>query len=128
MLIAFAIGAIGLFTATVWVLSAALGLRRTASIGVAAQPVRRQLLARGQGDRTIDLEGAALSADDHVGAAAAVEVLGDPGGEFVGNSRSQSLADIDMLAGDLDLHGMTTRRPREGVKPPPTPPRRGGTW
>ena len=39
MLIALAVGAIGLFTATVWLLSAALGLRRTASIGVAAQPL-----------------------------------------------------------------------------------------
>jgi hypothetical protein len=39
MLIALAVGAIGLFTATVWVLSAALGLRRTASIGHAAQPL-----------------------------------------------------------------------------------------
>ena len=37
MLIALAVGAIGLFTATVWVLSAALGLRRTASTSVAVQ-------------------------------------------------------------------------------------------
>ena len=39
MLIALAVGAMGLFTATVWVLSAALGLRRTASTGLATQPM-----------------------------------------------------------------------------------------
>lgn len=38
MLVAFAIGIVGLFTATVWVLSAALGLRHAANL-VPAQPV-----------------------------------------------------------------------------------------
>ena len=38
MLVAFAIGIVGVFTALVWVLSAALGLRHTANV-VAAQPM-----------------------------------------------------------------------------------------
>src|SRR5436190_713904 len=40
-----------------------------------------------------------------IGAAAfAVEIFADAGGDFVGDPRTQGLADVDVFAGDLDLH------------------------
>jgi hypothetical protein len=75
-----------------------------------------QLLARSQLDRAIDPEGEALLADHDLGVTAAVEILADAQGDFVGDSRSQSLANVDMLAGDLDLHALSTRLSKLGVK------------
>ena len=74
-------------------------------VRVAAQALGGELLARRQRDRAVDPEGMALAADHHVGAAAvAVEVFADAGGDFVGDPRTQGLADVDVFAGDLDLH------------------------
>ena len=65
------------------------------------------------------LKAVAFAADDHVGAAAvAVEILADAGGEFVGDPRSQSLADVDVFAGDLDLHEPDQRARRRKVSSP----------
>ncbi len=72
---------------------------------IAAQPVGGELLAGRQGDGAVHPERVALSADHHLGApAVAIEVLADAGGEFVGDPRTQGLADVDVFAGDLDLH------------------------
>ena len=45
-----------------------------------------------------------VPADNDIGVAAAIEEFSHTGGEFGGDSRSQSLSDIDMLAGYLHLH------------------------
>jgi len=37
-------------------------------------------------------------------AAVTIEVFADAGGNFVGDPRTQGLTDVDVLAGDLDLH------------------------
>ena len=37
-------------------------------------------------------------------AAVAIKIFPDAGGEFVGDPRAQGLSDIDVFAGDLDLH------------------------
>ena len=87
-------------------------------MGVTARSMAKELLTRSQLYRTVGAEGVALLADDHVGGAAAVKILADAQGDFVGDSRSQSLTNVDMLAGDLDLHAVTTRLSRDGVKRP----------
>ena len=63
-----------------------------------------ELLTRSQLYRAIDTEGVAILADHDLGGAAAIEVFPNAQGDFVGDSRSQSLTNVDMLAGDLDLH------------------------
>ena len=74
-------------------------------MGVGAQSVTLQLLTRGERERAVDLEGVALSADHDVGAAAfAINVFANACGEFVRDPLTQGLSDIDMFAGDLDLH------------------------
>jgi hypothetical protein len=91
-----------------------------------ASSVGARLLLRAQADAAL-LAGANAvvsagcfasvgAAASFVGAAAVtVKILRNAGGEFVRNSRSQSLADVDMLAGDLDSHGLRGRFRRPGV-------------
>jgi hypothetical protein len=74
-------------------------------MGVGPDAVAAELLPGGELYAAIDAEGMAIAAYDHVGVAAAIEVLADGALDFVGDSRSQSLTNVDMLAGHLDLHG-----------------------
>ena len=58
------------------------------AVGVAAQAVAVQALARGQGTTQSTRKLWPVAADDHVGVAAALEILADAGKEFVGDPRA----------------------------------------
>ena len=68
--------------------------------------VARKGMARGKLHRAVHAKGVALAADHHVRGTAAVEDLADRGVDFIDDPLAQGRSDIDMLAGDLDFHGV----------------------
>ena len=67
-------------------------------VGVGAQTVALQRLARGQGDGAVHPEPVTVPADHHLGVAATLEILSDTDRQLIGNPAPQRLADIDMSA------------------------------
>ena len=67
-------------------------------MGVAGETVAEQLLARGEGDRAIDTEAVAVTADRDLGVAALFEIFADGGLKFVADPLAKGVADIDMFA------------------------------
>ena len=67
----------------------------------------QKVLAGGQGDGAVDPKAMAISADHDLGVPAAAKVFADALQNFVGDPRSQGLANSDMFAGYLDLHRST---------------------
>ncbi len=86
------------------------------AVGVAAQAVTLQVLTRGQRDHTVHAKAVAFLADDHFSIAAAIEIFSDTGQHLVGDPRSQGLPDVDMFAGNLNLHEGTANPSRWEVK------------
>src|SRR3990167_11136569 len=74
-------------------------------VGVGALAMALQHLAGIEPDGAIDLEVETILGDHDVGSAAAVKILADGGGDVVRDPRTQGLPDVDVLAGDLNLHG-----------------------